>query len=766
MDFVMERLQRFPKLHIFHYAPYEPTALKKLAGRHDSRIDELDRLLRGKVFVDLFRVVRQGLRASVESYSLKRMEPFYQFERQVVLRDANRALATFEAWLQLGGSAEDGKALLELIEGYNKDDCVSTLRLRNWLETLRPQIPRPLAAEPEASEELTDKLKAVRALMARLTAGVSEAPEARSTEQHGRWLLAQLLEYHRRENKSMWWRYFNWLEMSNEELIEDGSALGGLEYVGIVGQSKQSLIHRYRFPTQEHQFSIGVQCRDPATQKDPGKIVALDEAASTIDLKRGKKNPAAHPRSLIPDEYVNDDVMRESLFRLGAMVADNGFAGVPSRQSAVDLILSSAPRVGQQSGAALVGHGEATLESAIRLVAAIDHSVLPIQGPPGAGKTYTGARMILSELARGRKVGVTATSHKVISNLLKEVAAAANEQHLAIKGIQKAEEDDWCGIEVVERAADNAAVLDALTSGTAHLAAGTAWLWSREDMIGAADVLFIDEAGQFSLANALAVAPAATNLVLLGDPRQLQQPQQGLHPPGTDVSALDHLLRGVATLPDDRGLFLDQTWRLHPEICAFTSEVYYDDRLTSRPGLEFQQVSGTEPATGSGLRWVPVAHSGNQNESPEEAGTIAALVKHLLDSGSTWTNHKGEETKLELNDILVIAPYNAQVAAIEKALPGARVGTVDKFQGQQAPVVIYSMASSSAEDAPRGMEFLYSPNRLNVATSRARCLVILVANGRLFFPECHTPEQMRLANGLCRYLELAGVAGNAPVSVR
>jgi uncharacterized protein len=208
-------------------------------------------------------------------------------------------------------------------------------------------------------------------------------------------------------------------------------------------------------------------------------------------------------------------------------------------------------------------------------------------------------------------------------------------------------------------------------------------------------------------------------------------------------------------MPPDRGLFLDRTWRLNPEICAFTSEIYYEDRLGPVPGLELQRLAGKEPATGSGLRWIPVEHTGNQNESPEEAATIGALVRSILDSGTTWTTDKGKPVTLGLEDILVVAPYNAQVAAIEQVLPrGARVGTVDKFQGQEAPLVIYSMASSSAEDAPRGMEFLYSPNRFNVATSRARCLVILVANGRLFFPECRTPEQMRLANGLCRFLEL------------
>lgn len=760
MDLVTERLKQHPDLHVYHYAAYEPTAFKRLAGRYDTRIEELDRLLRGKVFVDLYRVVAQGLRASVESYSIKKMEVFYGFERTVDLRQATSALANFEAWLQLGGSRDEGAPLLQAIEGYNRDDCLSTLQLRDWLESLRPElasrigqdVPRLSAPSAEPTEELSERLTEVHALMGRLLAGVPEDAAARSREQHARWLMAQLLEYHRREAKSTWWRYFHWREMSEDELIEDSSALGGLEYVGVADQVKRSLIHRYRFPPQDHDLEPGKTTHDPATGEPAGEIVALDEGARTIDLKRGKNSKVPHPRALIPYEFISDDVLHKSLMRIGYSIAAAGLGA----HSVADLLLANSPRAGQLPGAALIRAGEATLDAAIRLVGSLDHSILPIQGPPGSGKTYTGARMITAELARGKKVGITATSHKVISNLLKEVCDAAKGAKLA--ALQKADEDDWCSLPQVDHTDDNAIVLDTLQTGKVTLAAGTAWLWSREEMAGSVDVLFIDEAGQFALANALAVAPAATDLVLLGDPRQLQQPQQGLHPAGSDVSALDHLLADNTTMPPDRGLFLDKTYRLHPDICAFTSEVYYDDRLMAQPGLEVQRVAGNPPLSGTGLRWIPVEHWGNQNESPEEAAAVASLVKALLETRPTWTNQRGEVQSLKLEHVVIVAPYNAQVAAIEQALPGARVGTVDKFQGQEAPIVIYSVASSSAEDAPRGMEFLYSPNRLNVATSRARCLVILVANGRLFFPECRTPEQMRLANGLCRYLELTSEA--------
>ncbi|HYJ79967.1 MAG TPA: DEAD/DEAH box helicase, partial [Longimicrobiaceae bacterium] len=378
-----------------------------------------------------------------------------------------------------------------------------------------------------------------------------------------------------------------------------------------------------------------------------------------------------------------------------------------------------------------------------------------VQGPPGAGKTYTAARMIVRAIRAGKRVGISATAHKAISNLLRGVCEAAREEGVEVKGIQKAEAQQWCGETEIRAAKDNDQILAALASGDANLAAGTAWLWSREEMVGAVDLLFIDEAGQFALANAVAVAPAAGSLVLLGDPRQLEQPQQGVHPPGADVSALDHLLAGAVTMPGDRGLFLEQTWRLHPEICAFTSEIFYDSRLESRPGLERQALRGPPPLDGSGLRIIPVPHRGNQGESPEEAAVVRELVRTLT-ARCTWIDANGREQRVRPNDILIVAPYNAQVAEISEGLEaGVRVGTVDKFQGQEAPVVIYSMTTSSAAEAPRGMEFLYSPNRLNVATSRARCVAVVVASPELFVPDCRTPQQMRLANAFCRFRELA-----------
>jgi uncharacterized protein len=346
----------------------------------------------------------------------------------------------------------------------------------------------------------------------------------------------------------------------------------------------------------------------------------------------------------------------------------------------------------------------------------------------------------------------------VIRNLLDEVrkqAVKAGEQVQLAHKVPEAG-DDAAGL---RQFTDNEAALHALRGGEAQILGGTAWLWTHEKAAKIADVPFVDEAGQMSLANVLAVSLAAKSLVLLGDPQQLEQPQKGTHPDGVSVSALEHVLGGEKTMPPERGMFLAETWRLAPAVCEFTSEMFYESKLRPRQGLEQQRLAGTGGFDGAGLWRVPVEHDGNQNWSGEEVEVVAKVVEQVLTSGACWVDAKGISQPLTGADVLVVAPYNAQVNRLSERLAnrGIRVGTVDKFQGQQAPVVIYSMATSRPEDAPRGMEFLYSLNRLNVATSRARCAAILVASPALFEPECRTPRQMKLANALCRFKELATV---------
>lgn len=759
---VNERRARYADMHVYHYSPYEPTAIKHLAGRHGVCADEVDDWLRAGLFVDLYRVVRQGLRASVESYSIKKMEPFYGFTRTVPLRDATSSLQAFETVLALGDDPAEAQGILRTIADYNRDDCLSTWRLREWLETLRTEleaklgtsIPRPQIRSGAPGDGLEAQLTEIAILKERLQAGLPEQESDWTNEQRAQWLLAQLLEWHRREDKSMWWEYYRLCSLTDEELIEDKNALGGLVYTGVAEETKTSYIHRYEFPIQDHSIDRALGVDDPDTENSAGTVESLDELNRTIDLKRGKKSDKPHPTALIPNNYIDSDKQVESLMRLASWIVDNGIANEAKEfQSARDALLHRAPRI---TGATVeaISAAYSPLEAAKELALALDSSILPIQGPPGSGKTFTGAHMILALVNAGKRVGITAGSHKVISNLLSRLCKEAGDAKVKLSIVQKAKADG-CEHDFVSQVKANPDVLKKLQSGEAQVAAGTPWLWSRAEMASSVDVLFVDEAGQMSLANVLAISPAAKSVVLLGDPRQLDQPQKGVHPPGAEVSALAHLLNGRTTIEPHQGLFLGESWRLHPDICSFTSQVFYDSRLEARPENALQRLNAQGPMDGTGLRFVPVVHSGNQSDAPEEVEAIAALVEELLRNDATWTNNKGETQPLKLEDILIVAPYNAQVAPLVRRLPNARVGTVDKFQGQEAPVVFYSMTTSTPEDAPRGMEFLYSANRLNVATSRAQCLTVLVASPALFDVQCRTPRQMELANAFCRYLEMA-----------
>ena len=790
IDDVMARWEQHHGFHIYHYGAYETTAVKRLMSRYATCEDEVDRLLRGRVFVDLHRVVRQGLRASVESYSIKRLEPFYGFAREVDLATATRTLIQVEARLESGDAAGVPDLLRAKIEGYNRDDCLSTLRLAAWLEERRRELQaltgqpvlRPALRDEERNRE-QEPVVDTAALFEALTAQLPVHDAEFDGEQRARRLLAHLLEFHRREDKSMWWEFFHRCGFTEEEHVESRATLGALTYDGEAGQVKRSVIHRYRFPEQPHEIEVGDSPENPDTAESDelkrgfcGTVVALDETAGTIELKRARSSPVPHPAALVRLDNVQNKVLRESLARLAEAVVSGGFAADSPRRAAYDLLSRVPPRneapasppntSGSANREGLVAQGEAPLTAVRRISPRLDRSVLPVQGPPGSGKTYTGARMILDLLAGGKRVGVTANSHKVISNLLDAVCDAADEPPAEVRGIQKANDSDGCPDERIVQAGSNDEVAEALATGDANLAAGTAWLWAREEMAGTVDVLVIDEAGQMSLANTLAVCQAAGSLVLLGDPRQLDQPIQGVHPPGADVSALGHLLGKSATVDPSSGVFLDQTWRMHPDICAFTTEQFYEGRLRPQPELRRQTVAGPGPLAGHGLRFIPVEHAGNTNASAEEAECVAALIRELLAGGAAWVDREGVRKPLTLQDVLVVAPYNAHVAVLRSTLPvGARVGTVDKFQGQEAPIVIYSMATSTADEAPRGMEFLYSLHRLNVATSRARCVAAIVANPALLTPDCRTPEQMRLANPFCRFLELAQPApGNAPRS--
>jgi uncharacterized protein len=638
-------------------------------------------------------------------------------------------------------------------------------------------VPRPAERAAEAPDSLTEASAEVQAVADRLNAGVPADHAARTDEQSARWLLAQLLSWHRRESKATFWDFFRRIGLTPEELVDEDGAIGQLELISI-GEpylpTPRSKVWRrravYSFPPQEHRdVADRSEIFDPRLAQEragesPWRAWKLDVEIGPIDDQRGTMEliwradgDLNHPESIVALNRVPEKPLPQALLRLGGWVAENGIDTEGPWRAARDLLLRRPPRCGQGEGAPLRQPGEDDLEAACRLVSCLDRGTLAIQGPPGSGKTHTAAEMVVRLLSAGKRIGISATSHKVIENFLGKILAAADREGVDVRGVQKPS-DDGSSIDDPRLLihTDNGKVREALLSGECNLGAGTAWLWGREEFEGIVDVLFIDEAGQMALANVVAMGGATSSLVLLGDPQQLDQPLQGSHPPGADRSALAHLLGDDATMPPDRGLFLEHTWRLHPALTAFTSSAFYEGRLESREHLSVQKLLGPDPIGGVGPRLLAAEHTGNDNVSHEEALHVAAVAKTLVASGATWIDQDGVEQPLGWKQVLIVAPYNAQVGEIQRHLPPeARVGTVDKFQGQEAPISIYSMTSSSAEDAPRGMAFLYSRNRLNVATSRARCVAVVVASPQLLRVRARTVDEMRLANALCLYSELA-----------
>ena len=735
VDRIYERLARYPDLHVYHYGAYEPAAIKRLMGEYATRESEVDDLLRRKIFVDLFAIFRQALRAGAASYSLKDLEALFDFARTAEVRSGNQAIVDYERWLD----DKDARILADIAK-YNEEDCRATLGLLGWLHQVRPpDIAWPAPPAPrELSEETVGAIDARHRLREQLVEGAAPGTT--------RWLAGELLEYHRREARPGWWWYFGRLGMSVEELVEDSESIGGLEADSRIQPtpSNRSLVHTLKFPPQEHKLGPG-GAHDPLTGRSAGEILEIDDAKGIVRLRRGPSfDGDPLPKALIAEGPYSDREQQNAVMRVAETIRD-GDGSYPALRA---ILGREHPRVrGRAAGERLQ---TLDLEEMKALALGLDGSYLFIQGPPGSGKTWTGARLAVHLLAQGNRLGVSAQSHKAIHNLLTEIEKVAAEEDVIFAGLKKSaagnDESVYAG-PFITNESDAKRFVQA--SGRYGLLAGTAWLFAREDLDSTLDYLIIDEAGQVSLADVLALGTSARNVILLGDPLQLAQVSQGAHPERTDSSVLEHLLGDDPTIPEDRGIFLEESYRMHPDVCGFISEIVYAGRLRSAP-----KAARRTTEFGTGIRFVPVEHEGNRAASDEEVARIAAEIGAMM--GGSFTDDKGQPRPLGRRDFMVVTPYNAQVRRLRAGLPdGVRIGTVDKFQGQEAPIVFFSMATSSGEDVPRDTGFLFSRNRLNVAISRAQCLALLVCSPRLLETRCHSIEDMMLLNALCRLVEYA-----------
>lgn len=761
IDFIRAQRERYPKMHVYHYAAYETTALRRLMGFYGTREYELDDLLRNQCFVDLYAVVRQTLRISQPSYSLKKLEPFYGMQRATDVRRGDDSIVMFESWVAGGNDA-----ILDDIERYNADDCRSTNLLHRWLLARRKEAEQRYGrtlvwreTTPVAPPEDEGRSE----LAARLLEGIAAPASLRDLRASGddtraRWLLGHLLDYHAREAKPAFWQYYDRVENVDRLLEFDHEALGGLTLREDIAPYKESprqrnLVYTYAYPEQLHGLGQGDKPHCPYAQTTAGEIIALDDERRELRIKLSSSIRPSELRALIPGFPFQTNEQRKAIARIAQRYLDETLASAhPATRS---LLLAQRPRTRAQRD--ILQPATIDPEAVGTLIKDLDRSHLAIQGPPGSGKSTLAAAVIADLLANGKRVGIVAGGHKAIHNLLHKIEEHVGARKGRFIGLQKysntTEGSQYISIHTsswIETTETNDAF------GAAHdLAAGTPWLFAREEMTGRYDYLFIDEAGQMSLADALACSTAAQNVVLLGDPLQLKSVSQGAHPPGSDLSILQHLLGTHETIDPRDGIFLDRSYRMAPSICSFISHAIYEDRLHAAPSCARNVVEAPGFA-GSGLRYLPVVHDGNARGSDEEAEAVCETAKALLRGSVTIGAHAARP--IEPHDLIVVSPYNDQRKRIRKALEAAglgaiRVGTVDKFQGQEAAVVLYSMATSNEATLPRDLAFLFERNRLNVAISRAQCMSILVCSPELLGVRCSTPEQMALVNLLCTFVE-------------
>ncbi len=756
MDLVTSHLANHPGAHIYHYGHYEETALKKLMTLHGTREAEVDNLLRSLTLIDLYKVVREGIRVSEPRYSIKNIENFYLDERSGEVTNAATSIVYYEKWKESG---DDN--LLKDIEQYNFDDVRSTFQLREWLLGLKPEsIPwsDELVTPSRASlENLNPHEMRLLTYREKLLGALPKDPDGTSVDHGLRELTFQLLDFHRRAEKPLWWAMFSRQDMETDELIEDNECLGGLvlDHNHPPYPEKRSTVYTYLFPEQETKLKSGDNAVCIETLATLSGLT-VKEGENRVVVKHADRNGMlGETIDIGPGKPITTKKIREAIFRY----ADSVIGKTGKYRAIRSLLSGEEPRIaGHAAGTPIIDEAEELLPQLINAVEQLQESVLFIQGPPGSGKTYSGSHVIAALIERGYRVGVTSNSHKAINNLLEAVEEVSLQNRLSFRGVKKStrgkQESEIAGRFIEDVYANDDAMVPSY-----QLIAGTAWLFSDLGMDQSLDYLFVDEAGQVALANLVAMATSCRNVVLLGDQMQLGQPIQGVHPGCSGDSSLEYLLGDKATIPPGCGVFLKTTWRMHPNVCKFISDAIYDSRLEPEPGNIKQELILGQDAhpmlKNSGIQFCSVEHDGCSQKSEEEAEIVNDLVTSLL--MQQYLDKNGDIHRITLENILVVAPYNMQVNLLKKVLPeGARIGTVDKFQGQEAEVVIVSMATSSEEYLPRFVSFLYSKNRLNVALSRARSLAVLVTNPALLSIKCKKPEDMALVNTLCWVMEYPG----------
>jgi predicted RecB family nuclease len=733
-----ERRERFPDMHVYHYNHTERTALQRLTIDHGVGELKLEEMLADGLFVDLFPIVKGAVRIGAESYGLKDVERLTDYQRSHEIDRGAGAVVEYERWM-----SERDQRSLDRIARYNEDDVRATRAVRDWLVSHRPD-------DIDWRASVLDQAESDPELDARIEA-LHQHPV--SSPEH---LMGDLLGYWRRERRAAAADTYRLAVAERADQIDSPRVIAGLSFqlledqISPKGRPLKWPAAVFSYPPQPVDDEIGrgstlIEALEE-TEWVFYKVAGIDRQARRIrlDWTDTHQSSGRQPTALVNHETFQEGAKLDAL----SVLADQLLDGDSTRVGHAMLRRQGPRFLGRDGPTDGVFTGD--LDEICRWATRLDHSCVAIQGPPGTGKTYTGAHIIRALVNAGQRVGVTAMTHQANDNLMTAVVECFTEagQVGDLRAVRKHNVANVHGVSYIN---DNTKCAE----GDFNVISGTPWLHASQAMRNhPVDVLVIDEAGQIGLADAIAASISTTNVILLGDPQQLAQVSQASHPGGAAASAIEHLLDGVHTIRSDRGVFLNTTWRMHSDVNNFISDVMYDGRLGVHPSCDLQTTRA-----GTGLRWLRVVHDGCDTKSEVEAAKIADYLRTMLDT--PWTDQHGETKLLRPADFIVVAPYNDQVRAIRQALSTNKrtakveVGTVDRFQGREAAVVLFSMATSSAEFMPRNTDFLFSQNRLNVAISRARCLAVLVCTDKLLATRAKTVDEMRMIGALCSFVERA-----------
>ena len=742
-EFTKNHFKKYPKAKIYHYAKYEKTALARLTSKYRDNEKDLVHYLNLNKFVDLLFIVKQAIQVSEKGYSLKDIEKFYEFVRTGDVQKANVSGDYYSEYIET-----KEQRLLDEIESYNKQDCHSTYELRSWLIKIRPgQASWFVPAKNEMEDREFEK---------QMDENFNKLSKFKAEDKNIKQIITDLLGFFRREAKPQWREYYDRQYLTNDDLVQDLEAIGDLKIKGTPYAEDRSKVYTYTFDEQDYKLKEGTRVTVFNNSSNPEEtetatIVELDQTKQIVKLKKGIKSGLADNISIGPGKPRDITKLEASNARFISSYVnkENKFNAIFS------IFKKEIPNIeGIKAGEKLIKTNN-FLEEIPELLLNLNNSYLYIQGPPGTGKTYQAGNAIIELIKAGKKVGITANSHKVIHNVIDRVEKWAEEKGISFRGLKAGRPDDpettYSSAHVKTSNKD----LDFINGLKENilLFAGTKYHLSSGYYQEKLDYIFIDEAGQLSLADLIIIGSTAKNIVLIGDQNQLGQPIKGTHPGISGISILDFLLEGQDTIPENKGVFLNKTFRLHPKINEFTSDNFYESRLIFDESTEKRKIDFNKKGMviREGITYLPMDHKDNGQKAEEEGEVIIKLLKEII--GRDFTDINNKTRKLTIEDILVISPYNAQVNYLLSILPeGARAGTIDKFQGQEAAINIISMVTSDADSIPRNKEFLFDRNRLNVAISRAQCASIILFNPALLDLYPTTYEQIKLLNNFYKIL--------------